>query len=334
MRHALVLEYNLRVMRRVALVFVCFIFALLLATNSAVAEDESVEDESNVIIDVVLPVALAFIMFSLGIGLTLDDFTLVAKEPKAFGIGVANQMIVLPIIGFIIATGFGLSGELAVGLMILACCPGGVTSNILTKLANGDTALSVSYTAVVSVITVITLPLVVGFSMDHFMGEAAPDIDIVGLGSTMFLLTTIPVGLGMAVRHFSSETADMMNKGVSMVATGLFVIIVLAAIATEWDTLMDNIGKLGPAVILLIVLMLTIGYKSAEFLDLDADRATTVSIESGIQNATVGITVGGLILATPDGGISTLSLPSGVYGVLMYPVIAPFIYWRAMYLED
>ena len=223
-------------MRRGALTFVCAVFALLLATSSAVAEDEPTEDESNVIIDVVLPVALAIIMFSLGIGLTIEDFTLVAKEPKAFGIGVANQMIVLPIIGFIIATGFGLSGELAVGLMILACCPGGVTSNILTKLANGDTALSVSYTAVVSVITVITLPLVVGFSMDYFMGEAAPDIDIVGLGVTMFLLTTIPVGLGMAVRHFSSETADMMNKGVSMVATGLFVIIVLAAIATEWDT--------------------------------------------------------------------------------------------------
>ena len=334
MRHTLVLEYNLRAMRIGVLTFTCAIFALLLATSSAVAEDETTEDESNVIIDVVLPVSLAFIMFSLGIGLTLDDFTLVIKEPKVFGIGIANQMIVLPIIGFIIATGFGLSGELAVGLMILACCPGGVTSNILTKLANGDTALSVSYTAVVSVVTVITLPLIIGFSMDHFMGEAAPGIDILGLGIAMFLLTTIPVGIGMSVRHFSSETADKMDTGVSMVATGLFVIIVLAAIATEWDTLMDNIGKLGPAVVILNVLMLTIGYKSAEFLDLDANRATTVSIESGIQNATVGITVGGLILANPDGGISTLSLPSGVYGVLMYPVIAPFIYWRAMYLED
>ena len=334
MRHTLVLEYNLRTMRIGVLTFACAIFALLLATSSAAAEDETTEDESNVIIDVVLPVSLAFIMFSLGIGLTLDDFTLVIKEPKVFGIGIANQMIVLPIIGFIIATGFGLSGELAVGLMILACCPGGVTSNILTKLANGDTALSVSYTAVVSVVTVITLPLIIGFSMDHFMSEAAPGIDILGLGIAMFLLTTIPVGIGMSVRHFSSETADKMDTGVSMVATGLFVIIVLAAIATEWDTLMDNIGKLGPAVIILNVLMLTIGYKSAEFLDLDAERATTVSIESGIQNATVGITVGGLILADPNGGISTLSLPSGVYGVLMYPVIAPFIYWRAMYLED
>ena len=321
-------------MKRSALTFMCAIFALFMATCSAVAEDETTEDESNVIIDVVLPIALAFIMFSLGISLTIDDFSLVAKEPKAFAIGVVNQMIVLPILGFIIATGLGLSGELAVGLMILACCPGGVTSNILTKLANGDTALSVSYTAVVSVVTVITLPLIIGFSMDHFMGEAAPDIDIIGLGITMFLLTTIPVGIGMAVRHFSVETASKITKGVSTVATGLFVIIVLAAIATEWDTLMDNIGKLGPAVIILNILMLGIGYKSADFFDLDSNRATTVSIESGIQNATVGITVGGLILAAPDGGISTLSLPSGVYGVLMYPIIAPFIYWRAMYLKD
>ena len=321
-------------MRLSFLTTVFVIFTLFLVTDSAVAEDDATEDESNVIIDVVLPVALAFIMFSLGLGLTVDDFALVAKEPKAFAIGVTNQMIVLPIMGFVIASGLDLSPELAVGLMILACCPGGVTSNILTKLANGDTALSVSYTAVVSVVTVITLPLIVGFSMDHFMGEAAPDIDILSLGITMFLLTTIPVGMGMAVRHFSAETADKMDKGVSVVATGLFVIIVLAAIATEWDTLMDNIGKLGPAVILLSGIMLGIGYKSAEFLELNSMRATTVSIESGIQNATVGITVGGLILAAPDGGLSTLSLPSGVYGVLMYIVVAPFIYWRIAQAEE
>ena len=333
MRHALVLEYNLRSMRRGALTFVCAVFALLLATSSAVAEDEPTGDESNVIIDVVLPVALAIIMFSLGIGLTIENFTLVFKEPKAFAIGIANQMVVLPIVGFIIATTF-LSGELAVGLMILACCPGGVTSNIITKLAKGDAALSISYTAIASVVTVITLPLIVAFSIDHFGVADASDFSVLETAVKMFLITTIPVGLGMAVRHFSAEMAGKMEKGLSMVATILFIIIVLAAIATEWDTLMDNIGKLGPAVIILNVLMLAIGYKSAEFLDLDADRAITVSIESGIQNATVGITVGGLILAAPDGGISTLSLPSGVYGVLMYPVIAPFIYWRTMYLED
>lgn len=319
-------------MRGISLAAVSALILLTLVAAPAQAQDES-EEGGNVIIDVVLPLSLAFIMFSLGVGLTTEDFTLVIREPKAFGIGVANQMVVLPIVGFAIATAAGLEGELAVGVMILACCPGGVTSNILTKLAKGDTALSISYTAVVSVATVVTLPLIVGLSMDHFMGEAAPEIDILGLGITMFLLTTVPVLIGMSVRHFSPSRADSMEKGVNLAAAILFVIIVLAAIASEWDTLMDNIGTLGPAVIVLNVIMLTIGYKSAVLLDLEAVRATTVSIESGIQNATVGITVGGLILAAPDGGLSTLSLPSGVYGVLMYLIIAPFLYWRINSVE-
>ena len=333
-RDTLVVEYILGNMRFGAQTILLAIFSLFLITGSVVAEDETTGDESNVIIDVILPVALAFIMFSLGIGLTVEDFSIIVKEPKVFAIGIANQMIILPIVAFAIASGLGLSAELSVGLMILACSPGGVTSNILTKLAKGDTALSVSYTAVVSVATVVTLPLVIGISTDHFMGESAPDIDVLTLGITMFLLTTVPVVIGMTVRHYSTETANKIDKSVSMIAAGLFVIIVLAAIATEWDTLMDNIGKLGPAVVILCVTMLGIGYKSAEFLELNPQRATTVSIESGIQNASVGITVGGLILAAPDGGISTLSLPSGVYGVLMYIVVAPFVYWRITQTED
>tara|TARA_Y100000588_G_scaffold48342_1_gene45497 strand:- start:1991 stop:2965 length:975 start_codon:yes stop_codon:yes gene_type:complete len=312
---------------RHGVVAITALVVLVILAAPAQAQEES-EEDGNVIIDVVLPLSLAFIMFSLGLGLTVEDFSLVFREPKAFGVGVANQMVVLPIMGFAIATLAGLEGELAVGVMILACCPGGVTSNILTKLAKGDTALSISYTAVVSVVTVVTLPLIVGFSMDHFMGEDAPEIDIITLGITMFLLTTIPVLIGMGVRSKFPDAADGMEKGVNTAAAVLFVIIVLAAIASEWDTLMDNIGTLGPAVVALNVLMLTIGFQSAKLLDLEAVRATTVSIESGIQNATVGITVGGLILAAPDGGLSTLSLPSGVYGVLMYLVIAPFMYWR------
>ena len=304
---------------------------LLICTYSVVADDhvEETEEESNVIIDVILPLSLAFIMFSLGLGLTVKDFSLVFTEPKAFAIGITNQMIVLPIIGFGIATFFGLSGEMAVGLMILACCPGGVTSNILTKLAKGDTALSISYTAVVSVVTVISLPLIVGFSMDHFMGEAAPEIDILGLGITMFLLTALPVMLGMSLRRYAVELTEKIEPRASKLAAGLFVIIVIAAIVSEFDTLMDNLGTLGPAVIVLNVMMLGIGWQSATMLSLNDQRATTVAIESGIQNASVGITVGGLIMAPAAGAtLSTLSLPSGVYGVLMYLVIAPFLFWR------
>ena len=303
------------------------VLAVLVMIAAPVAAQEVNEQEGNVIIDVILPMSLAFIMFSLGLGLTLDDFTLVFREPKAFAIGLTNQMIVLPIVGFGIATLADLDGELAVGIMILACCPGGVTSNILTKLAKGDTALSISYTAVVSVVTVVTLPLIIGFSMDHF-GVVGDDFNIVELGLQVFLLTTVPVLIGMATRKYRPNFSGSMENIVNAAATILFVIIVLAAIASEWDTLMENIGKLGPAVVALEVLMLTIGFQSAKILDLESIRATTVSIESGIQNATVGITVGGLVLASPDGGLSTLSLPSGVYGALMYLVIGPFMYWR------
>ncbi len=301
---------------------------LLSATALPVQAQEDIEEESNVIIDVVLPVSLAFIMFSLGIGLTLEDFSLIFREPKAFGIGMANQMVVLPLMGFAVATLAGLEGELAVGLIILACCPGGVTSNIITKLARGDTALSISYTAVVSVVTVISLPIIVGLSMDHFMGGSNADFEVLGLGLQMFILTALPVALGMGFRSYRSDWADTIEGGVSRAAAVLFVIIVLAAIASEWDTLMDNIGTLGPAVIGLNVIMLTIGYQSAKMLDLEAVRATTVAIESGIQNASVGITVGGLIMAPAAGEtLSTLSLPSGVYGVLMYIVTLPFVWW-------
>ena len=301
---------------------------LLSATALPVQAQEDIEEESNVIIDVVLPVSLAFIMFSLGIGLTLEDFSLIFREPKAFGIGMANQMVVLPLMGFAVATLAGLEGELAVGLIILACCPGGVTSNIITKLARGDTALSISYTAVVSVVTVISLPIIVGLSMDHFMGGSSADFEVLGLGLQMFVVTALPVAIGMGLRSYRSDWADTIEGGVSRAAAVLFVIIVLAAIASEWDTLMDNIGTLGPAVIGLNVIMLTIGYQSAKMLDLEAVRATTVAIESGIQNASVGITVGGLIMAPAAGEtLSTLSLPSGVYGVLMYIVTLPFVWW-------
>ena len=154
---------------------------LLSAAALPVQAQEEVEEESNVIIDVVLPVSLAFIMFSLGIGRTIEDFALIFREPKAFGVGILNQMVVLPLMGFAVATGAGLEGELAVGLIILACCPGGVTSNIITA-RQGDTALSISYTAVVSVVTVILL-IIVGLSMDHFMDGASADFEVLAWGA-------------------------------------------------------------------------------------------------------------------------------------------------------
>ena len=277
------------------------------------------------IVDIFLPISLIFIMFSLGLGLTTKDFKNVVNEPKAFLVGIINQMLILPLITFIIIFIFGLSGEIAVGMMILSCCPGGVTSNIITRLAGGDTALSISYTAIVSIATVITLPLIVGFSMIHFMGTNAPSINIFTLGITMFIITTIPVSIGLYVNTNYRRVSDSFYPIVNKISTLLFMIIVLGALASEWDTFIKNLYLLGPAIFVLIISMLLIGYNSPKLFKISRSKSITIAIESGIQNATVGITIGNIILSQGE-GISILSLPSGVYGILMYIICLPVIF--------
>ncbi len=278
------------------------------------------------IIDIILPLSLVFIMFTLGLGLTIDDFKNIIREPKAFGLGILNQMFILPLVAFCIVLIFKLSNEMAVGMMILACCPGGVTSNIITKLAKGDTALSISFTALVSIISVITLPIIVGSSMQYFLASSAPEINILTLGLTMFLVTTLPVILGLFINTKYNDFSVSFLPIASKVSTFLFIIIVIGALASEWNLFITNLNTLAPAIITLIAAMLAIGYNSAKFFVLSKDKAITISIESGIQNATVGITIGGLIL-NQGSSLSVLSLPSGVYGILMYLVCFPFIYW-------
>ena len=275
------------------------------------------------------PIALALIMFGLGLGLRTEDFLRVFHNPKIFIVGLTTQIIILPIVAYLLIILLNVSSELALGLMIIAAAPGGVTSNVLTKIAKGDVALSISLTALTSLISIISVPIIV-FHSANLIGvtEATNNLSMISISLQMAGIVTLPVIIGMLTREYRPNSSKSMENIVNAAATILFVIIVLAAIASEWDTLMENIGKLGPAVVALEVLMLTIGFQSAKILDLESVRATTVSIESGIQNATVGITVGGLVLTSPDGGLSTLSLPSGVYGALMYLVIAPFMYWR------
>ena len=278
------------------------------------------------IIDIFLPLSLVFIMFTLGIGLTTKDFKNILLEPKAFGLGIINQMIILPIVAFSIVLIIGLTNEMAVGMMILACCPGGVTSNMITKLARGDTALSISYTAVISIATVVTLPLITGFFILHFMGSNAPPINLLTLGLTMFLITATPVGFGMLIHMIFQKFTQAFEPIAKKISTVLFITIIICALASEWDAFIANVGALGPAIITLILIMLIIGFNSANWFKLSQKRAVTVAIESSIQNATIGITVGNLIL-NQEAGLSILSLPSGVYGVLMYIVCLPFVYW-------
>jgi BASS family bile acid:Na+ symporter len=278
------------------------------------------------IIDIILPLSLVFIMFTLGIGLTTDDFKNIISEPKAFGLGIINQMFILPIVTFCIVIIFNLSNEMSVGMMILACCPGGVTSNIITKLSKGNTALSISFTAFVSIISVVTLPMIVGFSIQYFLVSSPPSINIFSLGLTMFLITTLPVILGLFVNMKFQKFSAFFSPIASKVSTFLFIIIVIGALASEWNLFVNNLNTLAPAIITLIMIMLAIGYNSAKWFNISKDKAITISIESGIQNATVGITIGGLIL-NQGNTLSVLSLPSGVYGILMYLVCFPFIFW-------
>jgi BASS family bile acid:Na+ symporter len=280
------------------------------------------------LIDVLLPLSLVFIMFTLGLGLTIEDFINVVKEPKAFSIGLVNQMVLLPLFAFTIITIFGLTNELAVGMMILACCPGGVTSNVITKLAKGDTALSISYTAVISIATVFTLPLIVGFSMQYFMGENAPEINIISLGLTMFFVTALPVGLGLLVHSKFKLFTHSFEPKSAKISSILFVVILIGALTSEWNTFVSNLSLLGPTIITLITVMMIIGYSSSRLFKMNKKQAITIAIESSIQNATVGITIGNLILSQ-NSGVSILSLPSAVYGILMYCVCLPVVLWFA-----
>lgn len=278
------------------------------------------------IIDIFLPLSLIFIMFALGLGLTLNDFINLVHTPKAFFVGIMNQMFLLPLVAFIIISLMGITKEIAVGMMILASCPGGVTSNIITKLAKGDTALSISYTAVISILTIVSLPMITGLSMKYFMGADAPPLNLLSLGFTMFLITALPVGIGLSVRSKYRTFADSFEATATKISIILFIIIILGALTSEWNTFINNLLKLGPAIILLMVVMITIGYKSSNWFKMNNRQAVTVAIESGIQNGTVGITIGNLII-NPETGLSILSIPSGVYGILMYFICLPFVFW-------
>jgi len=280
----------------------------------------------DILINVVLPLSLAVIMLSLGVGLTLADFARVLKSPKAFGIGAFAQIVALPVVTYATVRAFGLGPEIAVGFMLLSFCPGGVTSNMVARLARGDVALSVSLTAVISLLSILTVPALAAWSVTHFMGDAAPDVTVTSLAVAMFLITTMPVLIGVVIRHLANDFALRIEPFLSRLATLLFVIIVVAALAGNWDLFVENLPTLGPALIVLNLVLLILGLMLARMAALAWDQAKTVSIEVGIQNATLGITLAALIAGQAD-GFSAMALPSGVYGITMYLVAAPFVIW-------
>lgn len=278
----------------------------------------------SVLINVFLPLSLAIIMFSLGNGLDFSDFRRVADRKVAFLVGAVCQVILLPATTFAVVILFELPPELAVGFMLLSFCPGGVTSNILSKLARGDVALSVTLTAVISLLSILTLPLLAAWAVRHFMTENPPYVSALGLGMAMFLITTVPVLAGISLRHWARPVAMFIEKGLSALSLALFALIVVAALASNWAVFVENIGVMGDALVTLNAGLLIIGLGMGHLARLNWSEVKTISLETGIQNSTLGITMAALISGTSD-GFSPMALPSAVYGITMYLVALPFI---------
>ena len=280
----------------------------------------------DILINVFLPLSLAFIMFSLGLGLTVGDFARVFAQPKAFLTGIVAQVVLLPLVALALLQLFNLPPVLAVGVMILSFCPGGVTSNMITKIAGGNVALSVSLTGIVSLLSVLTVPFLVAWAVNAFMGEAAPPINVTSLAIAMFVITAVPVAIGVAIRHFAPNFAVKAERITTRLAFILFVIIVIAALAATWSTFIENLVKLGPLLMVLNALMIAVGLGVSRLAGLAGGDGKAISVETGIQNATLGITIAGLI-AQGGGTLNEFALPSAVYGITMYLVTLPFVAW-------
>ena len=270
--------------------------------------------QSDLISSILLPLILAFIMFSLGLGLTVADFKRIATAPRALLVGFVCHFILLPVICYFMITAAGIVGVFAVGFMILASCPTGSTSNLLTYVARGDVALAVSFTAVASVVTIFTLPLVVSWSMDHFLGASrAVDMPVTAMMAQVFLMLGVPVALGMTVRHRAPRWAIAFEPKATRIATVLFVLIVAGAVAKGWPLLRDNFATLAPIALCLNLTMLAVGFLAAWLARLSRRQSVTLGIETAVQNATLALVVASSVLKD-----DAMAIPGALYGVLMY----------------
>lgn len=265
------------------------------------------------VVELLLPLALAFIMFSLGLTLVLDDFRRVFTRPKAMLVGLAGQMLVVPVFAFAIALVWHLTPEMAVGLMIVAACPGGVSSGLLTHLARGETALSISLTAVTSVASVVTVPFVVDLSVQQFMQSGSSvEFPLLNMVRGVFLLTTIPVVLGMGIKALRPALALRLERPAGRLATFLFVLIVLATFFSQRQVLLDNLGSIGPAAMLLNLLTIAAGFALALVAGLQRRDRIAIATECGLHNAGLGIFIAASVMQSP-----AMSVPSVVYALLM-----------------
>jgi BASS family bile acid:Na+ symporter len=269
--------------------------------------------ESNVLTAVFLPLALAFIMLGMGLTLSLKDFKNIFIAPKAIGIGLFCQLIMLPVLGFLLILAFGLGGSMAVGIMIIASCPGGPTSNMITHLCKGDTALSISLTALSSVITIVTIPLFINFSIQYFGEEGSVSLPVLQTILQITGVTLVPVAIGMLLKHLYPALSLKADKPVRIASIVFFVLIIGGAIFKEKDNIIGFFAEAGSVTLLLNVLTFGFAFLLARLFTLPYRQQISISIESGIQNGTLGIMIAATLLQN-----SAMVIPVVIYSLIMF----------------
>ncbi|MBO1531513.1 bile acid:sodium symporter family protein [Psychrobacter sp. F1192] len=271
-----------------------------------------------------LPLALAYIMFTLGTGLKPSDFKVIINHPKAFFVGLINQVIFVPLVALAIILVMGPPPAIAFGILLISFCPGGVTSNMLTYYAKGNVALSIALTGVVSLLSVITLPVFITLAFNHFMQDQAGSISAVKIGMVMFLLTTLPVSLGMFARHKFNRLMIRKSGMLNGLASLFFVLVVLAAMISNWALLKSQLNSMGLELMLIIMALFVLSILTSKAFRLSWFDTKTISIETSIQNSTTAITLAPIIMGSTV-GLPAIALPAAVYGVLMYVIALPVI---------
>lgn len=262
----------------------------------------------------ILVAAISIIMMGMGLSLTIDDFKRVLKYPLAVFIGFLNQIILLPLIGYGLIVLMGVEANIAIGVMILAACPGGSTSNLLTHLAKGDTALSVTLTAVNSLITIITIPLITNFALAEFTSEAtAIDAPIDKIAGSLVVVVAIPLAIGMLIKRFASKIANKMYQPVRIASAVVLILVIVGLVIKERENLPYYFENAWLIVLSLNVVTMITGYVIGKVVGLDFRQSLTIGIESGNQNGTLAIHVAVVSLARPD-----LAIAAAVYSLLMY----------------
>ena len=270
----------------------------------------------------IAPIALAIIMLGLGASLTVDDFLRVAKNPKDFFIGFICQLIVLPIVAYLLIITLGVPIEMALGVMLIAAAPGGVTSNVLTKFAEGDVALSISLTAVMSLLSIVTVPFIVINSINLFdITYVEREITMVSISLKMFFVVTVPVIIGMIIRHFTGDLVIKNLKFIQRFSIALFLLVFAAIYIEEWDKIVSFLTRAGLIALILNVTMMVIGFYVAKFFASGTPQQRAISLECGLQNGTLAVFV-----ATQLFDNIIYMVPTAAYALVMMATSVIFVF--------